>query len=525
MRVVLFSMPDMMPNLRGGFNKWPNSALCGLASAAPDHEVVVADLCFRRGDIAGCVQEALETVKPQVVGLSSMSFQFHTACGVAKMVRAYDPDIRIVLGGYHPTLLAEEVAEGEEESLFDFMARGEGERLFPALLHALESKKNDSRFDDIPALSFRADGRWVHNPRPPENLPLSEIALPKRSARLWTNYSIFLKGLDLTETSRGCTMPCNFCSIRGMYGKTYREYPLERVIADIGDAKRHGARFMGFVDDNVTLKVDRLEALCDAIIAAGHNDVRYFVQASCRGIASSERLVRKMRQAGFFIVFLGIESVSERTLKFVKKGKILDYSKRAIELLHKFNILIIGGIVLGSPEDREEDIAQNFQFLVDQDIEWHLPQVLSPYPTTPLRKELLQQDLVTNPTDYRYYNGFWANVRTKHLSSDELQFLRWKYQRKSSLLFRPEPKSFIKRMPLFSLARRAVVLPLRKLRDRRRFRNATDYELYRAQIDAMWHSSQFFADKPPSDHIDVGHPRALREPPCEPVPLRGTGLL
>lgn len=522
MRILLFSMPDTMPNFRGGLNRWPNLALCSLAATTPDHDVAVADLCCRRDDVPGAVREALKTVRPQLVGLSAMSFQFHTLCGVARIVRQHDPDIRIVAGGYHTTLLSEEIARSEDGPLLDFLVRGEGERVFPMLVRALDRKRG---FGDIPALSFRADGQWIHTPRPAANLDLGEIKPPERSVRLWSNYRIFFQGLDLVETSRGCTMPCTFCSIREMYGKTYREYPIERVIADIADAKRHGARFIGFPDDNITLKIGRFEALCDAIIRAGHTDMRYFVQASSRGIASSERLVRKMARAGFLIVFLGIENVSERNLVFVKKGKIADYSRRAIELLHKHNMLVIGGIMIGNPDDREEDIAQNFQFLRDNDVEYHQDQILSPFPKTILRQDLEQQGLVTNPSDFRYYNGFWANVRTKHLSSDQLQFLKWKYHRLSSLLFRPEPKVFQRRMRAFSAYRQMIGLPIRRLKEHWRYANASDYDLYRAEVDEAWRFSQFFTDKPPSEHLDVGRPTPLREPPFDPVPARKAGLI
>ena len=48
-----------------------------------------------------------------------------------------------------------------------------------------------------------------------------------------------------------------------------------------------------------------------------------------------------------------------------------------------------------------------------------------PYPKTGIRQQLLDQGLVTNPDDYTRYNGMWANVKTRRLSSDELQFLFW----------------------------------------------------------------------------------------------------
>ena len=509
MNVLLFAMPDTMPNFRTGLNMWPNYGLCSLAAAAPDHEVVVADLCCRRKDIRAGVKDALDTVKPQLVGVTAMTFQFHTACGVARLVREHDPDIQIMGGGYHVTLLHDEVAQSEDGTLFDFLLRHEGERSFPQLLHTIEKK---GKLEDVPGLSFKANGAWVHNDPPARNLDLNELPLPRRSARLWPKFGIYGKWVAISETSRGCTMACKFCSMAGMYGRTYREYDLQRVVDDVAAAKRHGARIIGFTDDNITLNIPRFEKLCDMLIAAGHDNVYYLVQASSHGIGMHPRLVRKMARLGFAIVFLGIENINSRNLKFMEKGDIAEKSRRAIESLHKHNMICIGGIIIGHPDDREEDIAPNYEFLRENEVEYYLDQVICPYPKTVMRDELLKLGVVTNPDDYRYYNGFWANVRTKHLSSDELQFLKWKHHRLHSLRFRPEPRTFMRRLPIASLFRRYFLFPYRRFRDKRRYAEATEYDLYRQSIDKTWHRNQFFTDLPPSTHLDVGHPRPIREP-------------
>ncbi|MEW6356636.1 MAG: radical SAM protein [Planctomycetota bacterium] len=530
MNALLFSMPDTMPNFRTGLNTWPNLGLCSLAAAAPRHDAVVADLCCCRRDIRAGVKEALDAVRPSFVGLSGMTFQFHTACGVARLVREYDPHIKICAGGYHATLMHEEIAQGEQSNLFDFLIRHEGEQSFPRLLDCLEKIQNpkskiQNGFADIPGLSFRDNGQWVHNPPPKANLDLSAIALPRRSAQLWPRFGVYGKRVALVESSRGCTMACKFCSMSGMYGRTFREYDLQRVLDDITAAKKNGARIIGFVDDNITLNIPRFERLCDMLIAAGHDDIYYFVQASSHGIGMHPGLVRKMRRVGFAIVFLGVENINTRNLKLMRKGDITEKSRRAIENLHNNNIICIGGIIVGHPDDREEDIAPNYEFLRDNEVEYYLDQIICPYPKTASRDDLLELGAVTNPDDYRYYNGFWANVRTKHLTSDELQFLKWKYHRQHSLRFRPEPKTFARRFPISSLFRRYALFPFRQMRDRRKYGHMTEHELYRMSIDKTWHQNQFFADKPPSTHLDVGHPHPLREPEYRGILAVEAGLI
>jgi radical SAM superfamily enzyme YgiQ (UPF0313 family) len=480
----------MVPQLK----TWqaPNLALStitgNLLANQPGHEVYMADLIMVRDRLADTIQELLKDFKPQLVGLTSMSFQFTTARRIATYIKSLDKDIKTVLGGYHVTLMYDEITrDGQAEAEnFDFILRGEGDLSFGELVQALEGKRS---LATIRGLSFREDGHWVHNsPRPLEDL--RRLALPNRTNRIFKGYVFGTRSLDIIETSRGCTMPCNFCSMSRMYGQTFRTYDLERVMADIANAKKQGTRYIAISDDNICLDLKHLEALCDAIIRAGHNDLSYVVQASSIGMSSSETLVEKMARAGFEIVFLGIENVSERNLKLMKKGNILERTKRAIELLHKYKLLIVGGMIIGHPEDQEEDVAQNYEFFDRMDVDFYSDQIITPYPKTGMREELLKQNLITNLYDYSKYNGFWANVRTRYLDSQELQFLKWRYRRKYSTFYKTT-KTFKERFPLVQLLRSFALRPYYRTRDLIAEWGKTEREVFQAEMEVFNHLNDF----------------------------------
>ena len=125
-------------------------------------------------------------------------------------------------------------------------------------------------------------------------------------------YTLLGRAVDVVETSRGCTYDCSFCSIIEMRGRNFHPYPFDRVLADIADAQAHGAESIFLVDDNITLNVARFEALCQAIIDAGFDDIDYTVQAMTSPIAQhGARLAPLMRRAGFRYVFLGIENMMD----------------------------------------------------------------------------------------------------------------------------------------------------------------------------------------------------------------------
>jgi len=228
------------------------------------------------------------------------------------------------------------------------------------------------------------------------------------------------------ETSRGCTRTCSFCSMQHMYGRSFRTFPIERVLADIDDIYyKRRTHWIFVADDNLVLDPDRVIKLCDAIIARRYRRLNLIVQADCVTMARNEEMVRRMSQAGIRSIFLGIENVSKKNLMMAHKGNIVDASRKAMENCHKYDIMVVGGLIFGFPDDDEAAIIENYRFLKSIDSDTAYCQILTPYPKTAMRRELLDQGLVTNPHDYKWYNGIWANVRTRHLDADRLQYLVW----------------------------------------------------------------------------------------------------
>ena len=480
-------MPDTAPHFNGKRWKAPNLAVSSIAGNIQGHNVFVADLVLRRDKVKETVMALLEKYQPSVVGLSAMSFQFDTARNIAQLIRNENREIRIALGGYHATLMYDEISNGAYSGLFDFLVRGEGDFSFNELLDACEDKRD---INSIPGISHKKNGKFVHNiPRPLEDM--DKIKLPARDKRVFKGYHYYNFTLDIVESSRGCTMPCNFCSMDQMYGKNFRMYDIERVIRDIDDAKKHGANFIIIADDNFLLNVQRFEDLCDAIVDSGHNDIRYIIQASSVGIASSEDLAEKMAKAGFRIVFLGVENVSKENLKNLKKGNIIEKTKIAVERLHAQDIMIVGGMIIGLPNDKEEDIAQNYEFFVELDIDFFADQILTPYPKTEMREEMLAKDLITNKDDFSRYNCFWANIKTNYLSPDELQFLRWKYNKKYAD-YVCTTKAFIKNYPAAYYYRHYFRRPYLKVKNRLFSEKQTERELYEEDMKRAEEMNKFF---------------------------------
>jgi radical SAM superfamily enzyme YgiQ (UPF0313 family) len=385
-----------------------------------------------------------------------MTFQRRTALKIIQLVRSLRPATRIVVGGYDPSL-APEAYPSDGAAAVDFIVRGEGEQVLRELIRALEEGRG---YETVPGLSFRSKSQFQHNPLAPvQGLEKGELRLPNRGARVLKGYTMVGRQVDVVETSRGCTFDCSFCSIIEMRGRNFHTFPLERVVEDIRDAQRHGAQAIFLVDDNITLNMARFEALCEAIIKAGLNRLDYYVQAMTSAIAThGERVAPLMRRAGFRYVFLGIENMDEQNLKFLNASAkntqredgaaAGNASLRAIEVLHRHGMYVVGGLIVGNLGDTASSIQNNLK-MAARYVDWPYIQHPMPYPRTPMTKDFRDRGLIANER-VEEYDGTTAVVHTEHLDGEEVEFLRWKAERWMKLRHFPV---VLRHNPLFVLKR------------------------------------------------------------------------
>ena len=445
MKVLLFSMPDSFEHTPSLTMRMPNGALASLAgNVDPHHDVAIADLVLAQRAVPETVRRLVTSMAPDVVGLSIMTFQRKTALRVIALVRRLRPQARIVVGGYDPSLAAEMYED--PSAGVDFIVRGEGDVTFRELLRALECESGPrpqapgpKPLSAIEGLTYRDGSQIVRNPaRGVSHLDGGEIRPPRRAARVLTGYTMLGRPVDIVETSRGCTYDCSFCSIIEMRGRNFHAWSFDRVIADIRDAHERGARTIFLVDDNITLNVKRFHGLCRAIRGAGLHRIDYIVQAMTSAIANSgDELAPAMRAAGFRYVFLGIENVLDSDLAFLraaaknasrKDGRTVgNATTQAIDILHRHGMFVVGGLIVGNPDDTRESIQANLTF-ARKYVDWPYIQHPTPYPGTPMTKDFRDRQLIVNDR-VEEYDGTTAVVRTEYLEADEIEFLRWRAER------------------------------------------------------------------------------------------------
>jgi radical SAM superfamily enzyme YgiQ (UPF0313 family) len=435
MNILLLSMPDSFEHTAPVTMRMPNGALTSLAGNLDQHHrVAIADLILVQQRVRATIERLVRELDPDIVGLSIMTFQRGTAKKIVALVRSLKPSVTIVVGGYDPSL-ASDVYEHPSWDV-DVIVRGEGDLTFRELVRALEQ---GGPLSGIAGLSYRDGDRMVRNPdRTVTTLSGEEVRLPRRDARVLKGYTFIGRPIDVVETSRGCTYDCSFCSIIEMRGRNFHTWSIERVLADIADARARGARAIFIVDDNISLNVDRFERLCRAIVDAGFHDIDYIVQAMTSSIAArGETLAPLMRKAGFRYVFLGIENILDEDLVFLRARaknaqreggrQVGNATTKAIQVLHRHGMYVVGGLIVGNPSDTRESIDANLTFAREY-VDWPYIQHPTPYPGTPMTRDFRDRNLIVNH-DVDEYDGTTAVVKSEHLDAEEIEFLRWRAER------------------------------------------------------------------------------------------------
>ncbi|HEY8551808.1 MAG TPA: radical SAM protein [Vicinamibacterales bacterium] len=436
MRILLLSMPDSFEHTPALAMRFPNGALASLAgNVDPGHEVAIADLVLVQAAVGPTIERLVRERRPDVVGLSVMTFQRRTAQRVIALIRRLHPTARIVVGGYDPSLATDVWCASIPP--VDFVVRGEGDLTFRELIRALEAGGHRDRLASIAGLSWRDADGFRHNPDRHVSR-LDDVRPPDRGARVLDGSTFLGRPVDVIETSRGCTFDCSFCSIIEMRGRNFHRFPLGRVLDDIRDARARGARALFIVDDNISLDVHRFAELCRQIVEARLNDVDYLVQAMTSPIAQhGATLAPLMRRAGFRYVFLGIENVLDEDLTFLRArakniqrdgGRAVGNATiEAIRWLHRYGMFVVGGLIVGNPDDTRESIEKNLAF-ARRHVDWPYIQHPTPYPRTPMTRDFRERGLIVNEQP-EAYDGTTAVVRTAHVPAEEVEFLRWRAER------------------------------------------------------------------------------------------------
>jgi len=386
----------------------------------------------KRGFSAGILDAAvegkvLEDIAPMLqantapwVGVSATSYTFDSAVQVAREVKTRCPETNVVLGGIHPTLFPEEALQ---HPFIDCVVRREGDLTLPELL---EGRPRDT----IAGISYRDNGKLVHNPDRPLIQNLDDIPfpayhlLPVAQGRLTLGCAKRTPAAMLIG-SRGCPFKCTFCTTAAM-GKQVRYRSPENILEEIKLLmNNHGIREIHFQDDNFTLKQDNVAGFCELLLRE-NIDVSWLCMARVTSV--TPEVLDLMKKAGCHQICFGIESGDETILKNIGKNITLDQVRKAVGWTRQAGIDTRGSFMLGCPGETEATLQKSLDFMKELDLDLVSINILTPMPGTEIRRWAQREGLLMTE-DWNDYTFTRSVIRLPTIAPETVdQYLRKIYR-------------------------------------------------------------------------------------------------
>ena len=336
-------------------------------------------------------REELLRIKPAVLGLSVYTTTVVQALIAASEAKKVLPDIRVVLGGPHPSVRPEELIR---QKSVDFVVRGEGEITLPSLLNRIEEGSED--YNGIPGLTYKVAGEIRQNPGQSFVQDLDSLPWPSRDdlpMHIYRPSSGAYKRLLIASmiTSRGCPFKCTFCS-RTVFGNMVRFRSPAKVLDEIEYLiDRFKIKEIYFADDCFTLDQNRAREICDLILEK-ELDLTWI--CSTRVNLVDEKLLRKMKQAGCASIAYGIESADPEQLKKMKKQISIDQAKEVVALTMKLGMETRTSYIFGLPGENWESLKKTLALALEINSDFVIFNLATPRPGTDLYDEVKNTGLL-----------------------------------------------------------------------------------------------------------------------------------
>lgn len=380
------------PVMLVGFQHQGNLGLGYLTSVLRDvgYDVHVVDIEQPPEAIVRLARE----LDPVLIGFS-LIFQFYVRNYGALIDQLRTAGIRchFTMGGHFPSLSYRETLEIIPE--LDSVVRFEGEQTLVDLLDAVSTGRD---WHEIPGLAYLREERAVTTPARRLVEDLDSLPYPERNYQPDT---VLGRSIMPILASRGCARTCSFCSIHTFYraapGKIVRTRKPAEVVREmrwLHDAR--GITIFLFQDDDFPLFGPVWRRWAQEFVDELHRHGlpgKVIWKMNCRADVVERELFLKMRDAGLYLVYMGLESGSEKGLETLHKQMTVEQNLRAVDTLKSIDLMWEYGFMLLDPSSTFESVRDNLAFLRRVVGDGCLPVTfcrMLPYDGTPIKDELVR---------------------------------------------------------------------------------------------------------------------------------------
>ncbi len=341
----------------------------------------------------GRLRRAVRRAAPAVIGLGGFTPTFSTTARAARELRSLTD--AVIVGGAHATAVGAAILE--RHRAVDAVVRGEAEPTVAPLLRWLDGGR---RGPPPPGVVAReGDGGPRSRPDPLDDLP--RPALDLVDLRRYHHPLLPSGPLATLVTGRGCPRRCLFCD-KGITGSLPRVHGVDRVLDELTNAARvHGARQVILHDDDLATDRARALELCHRLARA---DLGLRFKCEVRADALDRQLATALRRAGCHTVAVGVESLSRRSLDWLRKDVSPGRIRGALAAGRGAGLRVLAYALVGIPGESVARVVATARACRAAGATWLQLSTLSPFPGTPLERLArdrgwLRETAVTGPAD------------------------------------------------------------------------------------------------------------------------------
>lgn len=296
------------------------------------------------------------------VGMNVHTNDLKLSNDIAKMIKDFDSDIPLIIGGPHCTFFQERSLKDITSA--DISVMGEGEKVILEIAKFIQGQKKPSNINGI---YYRNNGSIISG-RPIQVINnLDDVPFPSRHLVEKYDYGDFPFGFKLKKkvtamiTSRGCPSHCRFCTRYGniIDGWGFRQRSAENVLQEFREIDDNYASMI-IVDDNFLEDRKRAHKIFDGLIESGRETE--LVIMGTRVDSANKQLYQKMKQAGVKYLNYGIESGNQDVLDYYNKNISLEQIQETIELARKMKFFTLATFILGAPIETKKHIENTIKF-------------------------------------------------------------------------------------------------------------------------------------------------------------------
>jgi len=373
------------------------------------------------------VRSRIAEARPQVVGITSTTPCFYYALKIAEIAKDISQNIKVVMGGAHPSALPRETVR---DLNVDYVVKGEGEITFFELIKALDGSM---KFQDVLGLFYKENGKIKENPSRPLIDDINQLPYPARDLLPNDLYGppptkrvSTYKPTSITS-GRGCPFRCSFCCAGIVWTRRYRGRDPKKFVDEIEYCiNNYEMREFSFTDELFTADYQRALAVCNEIIKRKLKIA--WVCSSRAGLVTSE-LLEKMKKAGCREISFGIESGDQKILDSIHKDILLNDVRNSIRLVKKAGIRTHGSFIIGNIGETEKTVKDTVEFAKELNLDIAAFFVASPYPGTELYDEAIKRGLIRKDWQWKDFSPLSNALPLLNLPSlppaEVLKLHRW----------------------------------------------------------------------------------------------------